>query len=66
MSEELFKLQQAAKKCKEELSLLENNISFFKNTKDDNPLLKDVKKNIERQKQKFEEIKTRMAFVKSI
>lgn len=66
LSEELFKLQQSAKKCKEELSLLENNISFFKNAKDDNPLLKEVRKNIERQKEKFEEIKTRMAFVKSI
>ena len=66
LSEELFKLQQAAKKCEEELSLLENNISFFKNTKDDNPLLIEVKKNIERQKEKLEEIKTRMAFVKSI
>ncbi len=66
LSEELFKLQQRAKKCKEELSLLENNISFFKNAKDDNPVLKEVRKNIERQKEKFEEIKTRMAFVKSI
>ena len=66
LSEELLKLQQSAKKCKEELSLLENNISFFKNAKDDNPLLKEVRKNIERQKEKFEEIKTRMAFVKSL
>ena len=66
LSEELFKLQQGAKKCKEELSLLENNISFFKNAKDDNPLLKEVRKNIERQKEKFEEIKTRMAYIRSL
>ena len=66
LSEELYKLQQNAKKCKEELSLLENNISFFKNAKDDNPLLKEVRKNIERQKEKFEEIKTRMAYIRSL
>lgn len=66
LSEELYKLQQSSKKCKEELTLLENNISFFKNAKDDNPLLKEVHKNIQRQKEKLEEIKTRMAFIKSL
>lgn len=66
MNDELYKLQQSAKKCKEELVLLENNISFFKNAKDDNPLLKEVRKNIEKQKEKFDEIKTRMAFIKSL
>ena len=64
--EELFKMQQTSKKCKEELTLLENNISFFKNAKDDNPLLKEVRKNIERQKEKFEEIKSRMTYLRSL
>ena len=66
LTDELFKLEKSAKKCKEELSLLENNISFFKHAKDDNPLLKEVRKNIEKEKEKFEEIKMRIAFVKSI
>jgi hypothetical protein len=66
LSEELYKLQQNSKKCKDELLLLENNISFFKNAKDDNPLLKEVRKNIERQKEKFEEIKSRMAYLRSL
>jgi len=66
LSEELYKLQQNSKKCKDELILLENNISFFKNAKDDNPLLKEVRKNIERQKEKFEEIKSRMAYLRSL
>lgn len=66
LSEELYKLQQSAKKCKEELTLLENNISFFKNAKDDNPLLKEVHKNIEKQKEKLDEIKTRMAYIRSL
>jgi len=66
LSEELYNLQQDAKKCKEELTLLENNISFFKNAKDDNPLLKEVRKNIEKQKEKLNTIKTRMAFIKSL
>jgi len=66
LSEELYKLQQNSKKCKDELTLLENNISFFKNAKDDNPLLKEVRKNIERQKEKFEEIKSRMTYIRSL
>lgn len=66
LSEELYKLQQESKKCKEELILLENNISFFKNAKDDNPLLKEVRKNIEKHKEKFEEMKTRMAYIRSL
>ena len=65
LSEELYKLQQESKKCKEELTLLETNIGFFKHAKDDNPLLLDVKKNIEKQKEKLLTIKSRMAFVKS-
>jgi len=66
LNDELFKMQQTSKKCKEELTLLENNISFFKNAKDDNPLLKEVRKNIERQKEKFEEIKSRMTYLRSL
>ena len=66
LSEELYKLQQTSKKCKDELTLLENNISFFKNAKDDNPLLKEVRKNIERKKEKFEELKSRMAYLRSL
>ena len=66
LSEELYKLQQESKKCKDELTLLENNISFFKHAKDDNPLLLDVKKNIDKQKEKLLEIKSRMDFVKKL
>jgi hypothetical protein len=66
LNEELYKLQQNAKKCKEELTLLENNINFFRNAKDDNPLLKEVRKNIEKQKEKLDEIKSRMAYIRSL
>ena len=66
LSEELYKLQQESKKCKDELTLLENNISFFKHAKDDNRLLLDVKKNIDKQKEKLLEIKSRMDFVKKL
>jgi predicted DNA-binding protein YlxM (UPF0122 family) len=62
----LYRMQQSAKKCKDELTLLENNISFFKNAKNDNPLLKEVRENIERQKEKFEEIKSRMTYLRSL
>ncbi len=66
LNDELYRMQQSEKKCKEELTLLENNISFFKNAKDDNPLLKEVRKNIARQKEKFEEIKSRMTYLRSL
>ena len=66
LNDELYRMQQSAKKCKDELTLLENNISFFKNAKDDNPLLKEVRKNIERQREKFEEIKSRMTYLRSL
>lgn len=66
LSEALYKLQLEAKKCKEELTLLETNISFFKHAKDDNPMLVDVRKNIEKQKEKLITIQSRMAFVKSL
>jgi phosphoglycerate-specific signal transduction histidine kinase len=48
------------------LTLLETNISFFKHAKDDNPMLVDVRKNIEKQKEKLITIQSRMAFVKSL
>ena len=66
LSEELYNLQQDAKKCEDELTVLETNISFFKHAKDDNPLLKDVKKKIEKQKEKLVIIKSRMNFIKSL
>ena len=66
LSEELYNLQQDAKKCEDELTVLETNISFFKHAKDDNPLLKNVKKKIEKQKEKLVIIKSRMNFIKSL
>ena len=66
LSDELFKIQQSLKKCKNELSLLENNISFFKHAKEDNPMIVEVRKNIENQKEKFVELTFQMAFIKSL
>jgi hypothetical protein len=64
--DEHFKIQQSLKKCKNELSLLENNISFFKYAKHDNPMVVEVRKNIEIQKKKFVELTFQMAFIKSL
>ena len=36
---------------KSEIVQLENNLQFFSNVKDDNPLVKDVHKNIEKHRQ---------------
>ena len=66
LKDELYKFQQSAKKCKDELVLLETNMSFFKHAKDDNPLIKEARNNIDKQKEKLEELKSRIAFIKSV
>ena len=50
LSTELLKVQTALNKGLEELALLENNISFFKHAKGDNPMVLEVRKNIENKK----------------
>ena len=66
IKDELFKIQLALKKCKDELSLLENNISFFKYTKQDNPMVVKVIKNIQNEKNKLKDLKSKMAYIKSL
>jgi hypothetical protein len=45
---------------------LENNLSFFSNAKDDNPLLVNVKKNIETYKQDTLVWKQKLAYLKKL
>ncbi len=66
LTDELYNFQQSAKKCKDELVLLETNMSFFKHAKEDNPLVKEARNNIDKQKAKLEELNSRIAFIKSV
>ena len=66
LEDELYRIQNNAKKCKEDLAILENNISFFKHAKADNPLLKEALKNIEKEKAKYKELQSKIAYIKSL
>ena len=62
LSEELYNLQQDAKKCEDELRFLKQTL-VFSNTLRRTILLKDVKKKIEKQ-EKLDTIKSRMTLSK--
>ena len=51
---------------KSEINQLENNLQFFSNVKDDNPLVKDVHKNIEKHKASLETWKTKLKRVREM
>ena len=49
---------------KGEINQLENNLQFFSNVKDDNPLVKDVHKNIKKHKDALELWKEKLKQIK--
>ncbi len=49
-----------------EIRQLENNLQFFKNAKDDNPLVKEVHKNIEKHKESLEVWKAKLKKIKQL
>ncbi|MBQ0735772.1 DUF349 domain-containing protein [Aquimarina celericrescens] len=51
---------------KGEIRQLENNLQFFKNTKDDNPLVKEVQKNIQKHKETLEVWKAKLVKIKQL
>ncbi|WP_250432760.1 DUF349 domain-containing protein [Hanstruepera flava] len=51
---------------KAEINQLENNLQFFQNVNDDNPLVQEVHKNIEKHKQDLNLWKTKLNKIKSI
>ncbi|GGI57139.1 DUF349 domain-containing protein [Winogradskyella haliclonae] len=51
---------------KSEINQLENNLQFFSNVKDDNPLVKDVHKNIEKHKASLETWKSKLKRVREM
>ncbi|MBP2830566.1 DUF349 domain-containing protein [Aquimarina sp. U1-2] len=49
-----------------EIRQLENNLQFFKNAKDDNPLVREVQKNIQKHKETLEVWKAKLAKIKQL
>ena len=54
LKNEEFFISKKIGEIKNEIRQLENNLLFFKHVKDDNPLVKDVHKNISKQKQQLD------------
>ena len=54
LKNEEFFISKKVGEIKNEIRQLENNLLFFKHVKDDNPLVKDVKKNISKQKEQLD------------
>ena len=51
---------------KNEIRQLENNLQFFKNAKDDNPLVLEVQKNIAKHKENLDVWKTKLQKIKQL
>jgi len=54
LDNERFYIQKKVTEIKGEINQLENNLLFFSNVKSDNPLVKDVHKNIKKHKDNLE------------
>lgn len=69
LSKEQFFLTKKVQEVKAEINQLENNLGFFQHVKEDNPMLLDVKKNIEKHKASLEVWQSKLrklkAFLKS-
>jgi len=63
---EHYFLSKKVEETKAEIRQLENNLQFFSNVKDDNPLVKEVLKNIENHKEDLKIWKEKLKAVKSL
>lgn len=57
---------QKIEETKAEIRQLENNLQFFSNVNEDNPLVQDVHKNIAAQKEQLEVWKEKLLKIKSL
>ncbi|WP_062059528.1 DUF349 domain-containing protein [Aquimarina longa] len=64
-NEQIF-IRKKIDEVKGEIRQLENNLQFFKNAKDDNPLVRDVKKNIDNYKENLEVWKAKLIKIKKL
>jgi len=63
---ERFYIQKKVDEIKGEINQLENNLQFFTNVKSDNPLVKEVHKNIKKHKDELALWKTKLNKIKSL
>ncbi|MGB6269415.1 MAG: DUF349 domain-containing protein [Olleya sp.] len=66
LDNERFYIQKKVDEIKGEINQLENNLQFFSNVKSDNPLVKDVHKNIKKHKDDLELWKTKLKKIKGL
>ena len=66
LENELLYVKRKVDEIKSEVNQLENNLGFFANAKPDNPLVKEVHKNIELQKQQMNTWKQKLQQVKAL
>ena len=63
---ERFYIQKKVDEIKGEINQLENNLQFFTNVKSDNPLVKEVHKNIKKHKEELDIWLTKLKKIKSL
>jgi hypothetical protein len=66
LKNEEFFISKKVVEVKDEIRQLENNLLFFKHVKDDNPLVKEVHNNIDRQKEQLETWIEKLKKIRSI
>jgi len=66
LENELLFVKRKVDEVKSEINQLENNLGFFANAKPDNPMVKEVYKNIEQQKQNLETWKQKLQQLKAL
>jgi len=66
LQNERFFISKKIGETKDEIRQLENNLGFFQNVNTDNPLIKEVHKNIARHKEQLEVWKAKLSKIKSL
>lgn len=66
LQNEQFFISKKIGETKDEIRQLENNLGFFQNTESENPLVKEVHKNIAKHKEQLEVWKAKLSKIKSI
>ncbi len=66
LQNEEFFISKKITEVHQEIRQLENNLGFFQNAKEDNPLVQDVHKNINRQKEQLAIWKTKLQKIRSL
>ncbi|MAP53408.1 MAG: chromosome segregation protein [Altibacter sp.] len=66
LQNEQFFITKKISETKDEIRQLENNLGFFQDAKSDNPLVKEVRKNIAKHKEQLEVWKEKLSKIKSL